>query len=395
MGIINAPIRTADYDEFADVFRPDSLIEYLATQEWACLAKKPFGQLWALKPKPTSTIGSVIVPALTAEDFTVRMRETVHTLSAISDMTVSQLAEAVASIRADIMFVRFDQTMTDGTIPLKQATQALENIEQMIRAAALTAVNPYSSGRGRAPEAVRAFMDEEVRMGHTKRGSFIITVAARHDLKPLDDRLTSTHEKGAEVVETMSRQVMQTLSRSLSAAKKIVQDTGSMDIAQAVNQGVRAPLIDALSGLSEAAGLKSLDLSFDWSEKLPAPDVEDLPITFESSEFERLHEMSRQFSPPPKSEDHTLVGHVVELRRSEIPDPNDDRGVVVIRADVEGKLRKVQLSLEPDLYETALAAHRQRLPVVASGTLEKSGRSWVLNKIQGISKLSVEGSSAK
>ena len=389
--VVDASVLAPQFEEYAEVFKSNQIAEYLASQEWACLADKPFGQLWAKSSMPSSELASVILPKVDAGDYASRLNEALAALTRILSRSVPELAEAVASVRADLFFIRVDQAMADGTIPLRQAAQLLESIDRMVKSAAVATANPASTGSGRVSTAVKHFLDEDVRMGHTKRGSFIITVAARHEDIPSDNPSAVPKPSAGDdptEVETFSRRVMTTLSRSLTATKRHVargDDFVSLD--EAVLAGVRAPLVDALADLGGGEGLRSIDLSFKWSERLPEPDVEDETVVFRKEEFAKLENVSARLKREYVPQEETLVGQVTELRRPDIPDPNDDGGEVVMRADFEGRIRNVRLNLTSRMYEIALAAHKERIPLVAKGTVEKKGRSWQLSGDISVSKL--------
>lgn len=375
------------FNDYVEILRPRNVAEYLATQEWACLADKPFGQLWALPDQPTNgQISSILLPKdPSSPDYERRIAESLALLTNILGVTASELAEAVSTVHADLFFVRVDQSMQDGTIPLRQATQLLENIDQMIKSAALAAYSPVHSGRGKMPGLVNDFLNEDVRMGHTKRGSFIITVAARHDDLLWKSARRPKEEPAAadtrpEIETTYTRRVMTTLSTALDATRRHV-DKGSdfIGLDEAVDAGVRLPLVEALSDMGATKGLRHLDMSFNWSQSQPLPSA-GVPseIYFNPDSLAELDDVSTRLRREIVPQDETIVGPVTELRRGEQFDPNTESGEVVLRADVDGRLRNVRVELSGRDYDWAIHAHRERLPFTVSGTLGKKGRSWTL-----------------
>ncbi|RJT82210.1 hypothetical protein D6T63_05675 [Arthrobacter cheniae] len=374
------------FNDYAEVLQPRNVAEYLATQDWACLADKPFGQLWALPDQPTGQVSSIMLPKdPAAVDYYRRINESLTLLTRILDLSASELAEAVSTVHADLFFVRVDQSMKDGTIPLKQATQLLENIDQMIKSAALATYNPLHSGLGKIPNTVKDFLDEDIRMGHTKRGSFIITVAARHDqLSGSSANSAPTAPDGVDEVPpvalTYTRRVMTTLSTALDATRRhVARGNDFMALDEAVHAGVRLPLIEALSDMGSTKGLRALDMTFNWSQSQPKPEL-DVPseVIFNVDSLGSLDDVSARLRREVVPKDETLVGPVTELRRPERHDPNNDSGEIIVRADVEGRLRKVRVELAGEDYDWAIVAHRERLPFTVSGTLGKKSNSWTL-----------------
>jgi hypothetical protein len=379
--------------DFSEILNPGHLSEFLAVQKWACLADKPFGQMWAQPGNLTGSISSVVLPKdPKSPDYQRRLEESIGILTTILGLTTAQLAEKVASIRADLFLVRVDQPMLDGTIPLGQATHLLQGIEKMIRAAATTAANPLHSHRGRLPRGVNEFMEQDVRMGHTKSGSFIVTVVAR-----LDDGDIGAKEREIEVADKpgtpeqvdptreapvpFARRVMTTLSRGLDAAHRHASKDSAafLGLDEAVAAGVSLPLVQALNELGSSETLRSLDLSFNWSVSEPPPVDVPRSIVMDRKEFQVLSDVEERLIRIVEPVTETIMGQVQSLERAEPGEDDGDNGIAVISADVRGQLRRVHVPLSGSDYDWAIVAHHQKLVYSVTGTLRKDGRKWVLS----------------
>lgn len=370
------PVRNANYlEDFQDILTPSTVAQYLATKHWTCHSDKRFAQLWIAPADKGQPIQSVLLPRDPSfADFPKRWAEAVARITSILDFRLSDFAEQVASVHADLFFIRLDQTMSDGTIPLHQASKLLKSIDAIIRSAAISTYNPDHTGRGRVPDQVKEFLAEEVRMGHTKKGSFIITVAAR-----LDDAPQTVDVTGAVSMPSFSRQVMSTLCKTLDATRRHVsKGKDFVDFDSAVTSGVRLPIVEALRSIGEAEGLKSVEMSFDWAASEPLE--ENLPdhIKLGRKSLDRLQPLEARLRRNEPDRSETIVGPVIELKRSEENPLSVDSGEVVIRADVDGRSRKVTVPLDGADYDWAIRAHRAKQPYVVSGILGKKGNSWWL-----------------
>lgn len=379
-------------EDYAEILTPSSVAQFLATQQWSCHTDKSFAQLWVGPAQVGDSVRSVVLPRdRSFADFGKRWAQAVADISSIFGYRVADLAEQVAAVHADLFFIRVDQSMSDGTIPLQQAAKLLQNIDVMIRSSALAAHSPAHKGRGRIPDAVKDFLSDEVRMGHTKKGSFIITVAAR-----LDDAIDERRLVGTEIasdlknddiqkaetaphIPSFTRQVMSTLSRTLEATKKhVAKGDDYVDLDSAVEAGLRLPLVEALRSIGEAEGLKSVEMSFEWAASEPVN--EDLPVKIKLNrkllkKLPKLEDKLRRIDP---TSPEVISGPVIELKRSEEDNQPSDSGEVVIRAEVDGKRRRITVPLEGTDYEWAIHAHRAKLPYSVSGVLGKKGNSWHL-----------------
>ncbi len=370
--------------DYPEILNPENVAQFLATQNWTCQIDRPTGQLWTRGGLGNNHPVSVLLPKdRSFADFDRRLHDALDTLTATYDWHVATLAEQIAMVHADLFFVRVDQSMSDGTIPLRQASRLLENIDQLIRSAAIAAYNPNHSGSGRAPRIVNEFLNDDVRMGHTKRGSFIITVAAKLDTpehqKTPKPRAGGGVVPGSDELGSFTRQVMTTLSKTLDATRRHVERKNDfVELESAIQTGLRLPMVEALRGMGNAEGLKSLDMSFEWAASEPVK--ENLPerIQLGREELDELPAVEEKLRRRIVPTLETVVGPVVELRRSEERPGDDQEGEVIIRADVDGRDRRITVPLFGRQYDWAIRAHRARLPMTVTGVLSKRGRSWKL-----------------
>ncbi len=419
--------------EYMDVLSPARIAQFLAANSWTCQLDRQFDQTW-LQP---SGVGERIVPVLLPRepsfvDYEKRLVEAAQTIARAYGWRIATLAEQVSAVHADLFFIRVNQFSADGTIPLRQATSLLDSIDQMIRAAAVQAYNPSSSGRGRLPGIVNEFLTDDVRMGHTKKGSFIITVAARIDghvdegpatattagaeqeathseedasSRPADsadeEALRANDEEAVAPVgeeapvngdhpfasqdapASFTRQVMTTLARSLDITRRHVStgdDSVPFDVA--VEEGLRLPIVHALQEIGDAEGLQSIDLSFEWAAIEPQRQSVPSHIELDRPAIEALPELERRLTKSIVPARTTVIGPVTELKRTETDAESgeDNGGEIVIRADIEGRLRRVTIELAGADYDWAIRAHRAKLPFTATGEFGKKGNVWHLNE---------------
>lgn len=412
--------------EYGDVLTPPNIAQFLAANSWTCQIDRTYDQVW-LQP---SDVGERVVPVLLPReprfvDYQKRLVEAAHTIARAYGWRISNFAEHVAAVHADLFFVRVNQFSRDGTIPLKQATVLLNSIDQMIRSAAVHAYNPKSSGRGRLPAAVTEFLSDDIRMGHTKKGSFIITVAARiddpdgvhSDPGVPAERLNSQAEASAEpddinsqpdhvadvegqpeeivvdepevplarspdVLASYTRQVMTTLARSLDVTMRYIsQGEDSIPFDTAVDEGLRLPVVHALQKIGEAEGLQSIDLSFEWAAIEPQQASVPSRIELDRVSIDALPDLERRLTAAIAPVRVTIIGPVTELRRAEsgADAAPSEEGDIIVRAEVEGRVRRIAVTLTGADYDWAIRAHREKLPFTVTGELGKRGNVWCLN----------------
>lgn len=389
-----------EFREFADILAPRSLHQFLAVQAWTLHSQVPFMETWVHADSATQAASVVHIPRdPESVDFSRRLAEAAERVARTFDWSISELAEQVASVHADIFYVRVRSSDSDGTIALGQASSTIDAIEKMVKSAAIITSNPLAKGTGRTSERVSTFLDEDVRMGHTRRGSFIITVAARLQERPAGatgvfatperpvaplptERHAEVPVADAQQIQVpdaemdFTRRVMTTLSRSLEVTSRHLRygdDFIDLDNAQA--EGMTVPIVEALKEIASQPGSSGIDLKFEWSPILEQEPAVPQQIVFEPTEVERMPvtiERMKRHTEPTDVVD--VIGPVVALSREE--SDGAESGEVHVLADVGGSPRKVGIDLIGVAYDWAIYAHRHHLPFSAAGVLGKEKNRW-------------------
>lgn len=361
-----------------ELLTPMSLAAYLATKGWA-LEEEREGRhrTWVRPPAHGVEPARVIVPInRQLRDFSRRLQEAVWGVEEYYHLTRSQLMDEIAALRADMLFVRLDQVTTDGTIPFKQASRLLESIQRLLRAAATTTVNPASTHTGRRPAQVTEFLDEDLRLGHTRHGSFVVTVVARHAGLEVEQR--GATEDVPDEAAPFTRRVMTTLAQALGATDEVVSGSEAeyASIEDLASRGVSLELVQSLMDVTDSEGLRALDLSFQWATGMEEPQKVPARVVLQRDEFANLQVLNDRLQRRAQPRTVTLFGRVKSLSREELEDGLEDNAIV-LEAEVDGRLRNVLVPLEQADYNWAIEAHRNRLPFTVTGELVKR-RTWRL-----------------
>jgi hypothetical protein len=347
-------------------------------------------EIWQLTDAAGETVGRLMLPLATDyTDFADRFYDALLTLGRVNNWNADQLLEHILATRADLLFVRLDQPTIDGTISFRQAESTIDSIYSMMRSAAETALGSKArQRRGRPPTAVENYLDESVRLGHTKRGSFIFTVASR-----LNERITANPSLAGGtdagiVPEVVSpRRVMETLATGLATARDVaMRGTGTLSDYMSIGFDV----LESLEEIAKPEDLRSIELSFQWALIAGRPDVGTEPIKLDHSDISILsgfrQGMTTEVASVPKElrlaaqvENRViLVGPVVALTRSDAEEEYE-AGEMVIIADVgRGRFRQVHIPMNGQGHEWAIQSYRSRTPLTVSGNLIFSAQRWQL-----------------
>jgi hypothetical protein len=380
---------------------PQTVAAYLGTAGWRLADASDLAQLWELGDGGHLEARLRLPVEHELADFDRRVEEALHRICLVNDWSADQLAMNVLNARSDFMFIRADQAAADGSIPLMQAQTMLEGARELMLAAAQSTIRARSEHRGRRSDLARSFVQEDVRMGHTQRGSFIITILTHlgeEEIIPVDDddsrvlaaqnkalqlpqaeaareyaRLREAAATGTIRIAPFQRRVMSTLATGLDSAREMALQSGAHTLDEAVARGLSANLVDALTGMTRYDGLRSLDVSFSWSKTEPEaqPSVEQIRV--DRDVIPRLEPLKTRLERrPPEPDVETIHGQVTRLERG----TDDESGTVTITGFIGRVARTVRIELVGTDYNEAIRAHRSRTTVTSTGTLMKRGNSY-------------------
>ncbi|MBO2458125.1 hypothetical protein [Actinomadura violacea] len=375
---MNGFTQDVSYREVVDTLAPTAVSQYLATQHWELESRRDhIREIWRLFDDHGRLQGRIMLPLATDfEDFRQRFYDALRAIGKINDWDAQQLQEQISAVRADLFFIRLDQDMTDGTIPLLQAEASLSAIKKMLRSAATSAANPNHSHRGRRPSTVTDYLDEDVRLGHTKRGSFVFTVVSRFGDR---NAMPSDAQPESPIEKAFGRQVMETLAKGLETTQELTRGRRNAALNFPEEWGLSAELIESLEELTRPDTLHSLDLSFEWAAAEEKPEVGTRPIKLQHSAVDTLADVREQLIRREGTRQReTLVGIVKSLSRENDDTEEGEHASVTILADVKGKLRNVHVDLSGENHEWAILAYRRKLPLTITGDLVYERRSWRL-----------------
>jgi hypothetical protein len=205
----------AGYREAAASLTPPAVAQFLAAHDWELEARQDrIKEIWRSPEADGRRAERIMLPLATDYvDYPQRFADTLTALGHIHDWDAAELLERIAATRADLFHVRLDQPMTDGTIPFQQAEGTLQALLKLLKAAATSAAAPGHPHRGRRPAAVSDFLEDGVRLGHTKRGSFVFTVVTR-----LGEPVAVAAESRQPA---FPRRVMETLAQGLETTQRL------------------------------------------------------------------------------------------------------------------------------------------------------------------------------
>jgi len=308
-------------------------------------------------------------------DYTVRIAEVLYTLEIVEERSQLEILRDMMTTSSDVIRIRTERDSKEDSVPIESGVALVKNARDLLLAAACSTVAPRAYYPTRKPDEALKYL-ENLRMGQTERGSFVITL-----LSPVTPDLQAPAY--SDNTDPFERRVTKTLMRALAALREAAEEsaaTGSIKpFETAMSLGVSVNLCDALANLQEETKADTLEVGISWAPvRMVHEETIQNRVTITKDAVPVMREASRVFKSVATQEGVSLRGFITELHR----EPQGE-GTVLIAGIVEGSLRNVRVTLSSSDYDRAIQAHRDTIAVRCEGDLVREGRGYRLRNPRG------------
>ena len=268
----------------------------------------------------------------------------------------------------DVIRVRVTES-DDGSLTVNDGIDLIGGARDMLLSVACSMNEPKSLYRLGANKEASNLLNQ-VRLGQTDQGSFVVTLLTPVVPPPMPALLPDPEDRDAPVERKMTKR----LSEALTAAREATEKTTAGDgdaFADAVASGVSANLCEALVRL--IGPFPTLDIGISWARTRPVASVGTV-VRFARADSPILREAARLFRDRVPRPDARLYGFVRLLAHPE----TDDDGTIRLVTSIDGQRQSVTAVLEQSDYEKAVHAHGIKALVTLKGDLERTGQRWRL-----------------
>ena len=269
----------------------------------------------------------------------------------------------------DVVRVRVGES-TGASVTLNQGVDLIGGVRDMLLAAACSLGKPkpvYRAGANRDA----ADLLKGVRLGQTDQGSFVVTLLTPVVPPPMPTLFPDPGDQNAPIARRLTLRLMEALTAARQAvARTTAGDAGAF--AEALESGVSANLCEALVQVIEP--FPTLDVNVLWARTRPVAAPRPV-VRFGRADAPLLREAARLLREQTPRPDVRLCGHVQLLTRKEA---EGDGTIRLTTSSIDGQRRSVKAVLERQDYERAVQAHKEQVPVVLAGDLERMGQRWRL-----------------
>ncbi|RMB83610.1 hypothetical protein [Streptomyces shenzhenensis] len=346
-------------------FGPEEIRSYLKVTGWAPVSGGDVAELWRL-PGPADEV--VLVPMKPgAPDFAKRARILIQDLARVETEDIQSVHDAIATVYNDVTDLRASHpSMSDGSIPLESGYELFVSAKRLRVASAAATIRRQGHFRNfptRARDQAR-----EVRLGQTRRGSYIVPIISQAR-SPEDVYSPRQDHIDVQIEETLfDRRVTATMSRALGVLEDMAGAEHAPTVSEindSIGEGVSYELCQALAKVVNTESVSALDVAFNWSRVAAPPPGTPARVEFNRDAIEIVDLVSDQLKTKVYTREHLIYGVVTDLSRH----PDDDTGRVGVQTLIQRRSRTVWMDLADRDYHAAVHCHDAGIPVRVSGTL--------------------------
>lgn len=370
---------------YAPVPTPGDLVAYLRATGWISGTQD---SRWAVFTRThVSDVVSIEVPLLVgAPGYHRAFSMLVADLARLEGRSEQAVWRDVTSTSLDTIRLSLQGATTrDGTLPVEAGAATLQATRDLLMAAACSAVRPQVVHPTRKPTKALDFCQIS-RISSIEQGSFVLGIDV--PVTPmLQTRFDGVGDPDPD--PPFERLVTGLLARAIAEAVVAAQEAEAGGGVEAFRRrsvvGVSANLCDALGSLLKAAGADQLTtrVSFGVRRPIVAAGSHVSVITPEIGRI--FDEASRALRAEETSYGIEVVGPIVKL---ESVNPSEG-GIIVLQAEVDGRLRLVRLVVGRDEYAMAVRLHQSMKFLHVVGDVRRRNTQWVLESPRGLTESEV------
>ncbi len=360
-------------DKIFNALSPKDLRSYLLSKDWKCAKQvdKTFS-IWELNAEGQKY--RIWLPEdYNLGDFSHAMSRTIKTLAIAESRSQLELLEDIDTLTlGDVIRVRtFDpMNKTSSSLPFEYGVSVIQRAKSLVIAGACATVEKKALFPARKYSQVAEY-SKTLRLGQTERGSFITKVISPIAIK----------QKQIDI-DPFERQSIITMLEALDALHYVANETIKRgrfyfeSFEEVVSQGVSALLCDAVTGELNEQGYQQTEINVSWfyNELINKPSTKT-HLLFDSNMMPYIKEASNKFYER-NPEDFFAEGYIIALHREK---QEGDGVITILNFDDFGKKRKIKIKLHEQDYNTAINAHKDGLPIECKGSIEKEGRSSIID----------------
>jgi hypothetical protein len=305
-------------------------------------------------------------------DYRARLNEAIIELEKyLGDRARAYMLQLLAGPTDEVQFVDESPTLY-GSIRWSLGEDLYQTARESFRAAAKSTGQHLPSFGNKGAGLAKRFMDR-VRMGQTEQGSYVIKA-----LIPLNDEpdalpLGGQFDLAGSFYRRVNENLMQAVGVAVEAAEEYNRNESLGPFMDAVDYGVSAELVEALS---QVAQHDETEIRATWSPLLAdpsnTPNAVDVTPAHASAFVSVVPSLKKQSSVTQV----TVTGTVTGLDRLRY----GEAGISKLEVTSGINARRLRVRLSREQYDSAIAAHQEGNLLKVTGEVSRAGNiHWLYN----------------
>jgi len=350
------------------------LRDYLILHDWVEVSTGSIGTLWHSTSTDRERFEIGVPHSISRDSY--ELRGVAERLSRFEQRPPNEVEKSILHFGVDITYLRAanDAVIAD-TIPLSAGATMIEAARLMLRATATTAQRPRADIAGNYSKIGDDFADE-IRMGHTEHGSYIIPVLVRvgrrHDADAPQEPLTGFDQR-VDDYESPTRRVTRTFAETMKAVVDGVitpaREPRASIVPDLVAAGASREFVSALGRILANPAVSEFEARFDWAQSQRAPGAIPKSLSAPAAAAPLLEKAAKLMKAAPRPRFETLSGPIVQVRQ----EPDSRIGFVSVSTVRNGRACEVRVWLQGGLPSEVHTWMMQRITIHVRGRVERAG----------------------
>lgn len=291
-------------------------------------------------------------------DYAGVVNRIIKIFASASGLNEIEVYESLLVADRDTIRVHATDDRLTGGVSLFHGARLIDGFYRMVSAAARSFLEPQALHHKRPSGAARRYLNQ-LRLGKAETGSLVLTVHTA----PIPPSTTDHGDSNLDRITSYFNDAL-AITRSATESARLYDDF--VDFEDLIRRGMSANLCDALIQLIEP--ISAFETRVIWARTRQHKDVGST-IRFTHSDLPALGQAASTLRSSRVTKGIDILARVDGLQRH---DPRH-LGTVILRGNVEGRLRTVRARFTPNDYDLAIRAHHEDQYIHVRGDMVELG----------------------
>lgn len=319
--------------------------QYLQSQHWRLLKDNGIVSIWGAPNNETSIrLPNPVTPSEDEAEFTeIALSKLASYLNSSEELILQSILDATLPAKlGKISFRIIADDVDNGQISFHDGVELFITTKRFIENFAKTAWKKSATLSTHKPELVANFINN-VKLGQTEHGSYTINVYYPIEQLSMEEDLFQTRKSFSETVNQNISSGLSALSSYLTKQPDAPQNAGDF-----IQKGISIDLCDTLVRFSGKEEHRDLEITLHSVEMENPRQI----FRLQNMQIKEIRHIANQLN----KDEHFFDKYVVKgkvIARHSLSGNIEEGGRITVKMEIYGKLRSIQIDLNPEEYKLA------------------------------------------